>query len=148
MVSKANADYVRFQSWGRTRQPKNLAGGHAELATDARRGAAAANQDAITNALTALNDFDAEANDGTEIPLSSRGLATENQRFLHITCPAGHTLKGLMVYSHAANVWTELKDGADIMEIAAGHCKIIEIAGVDRVAFLGGTNVILAGSTF
>ena len=142
MVSKANTDYTRYSSWGRTRQPKNLAGPHG------------------TSAKTALGDGTTKTNAPT---LATHGLVTENQRFLHLTLKdnTGGLTVTLYAYSHASGVWGEFipaGGGTTVATIAANtktiH-KVFDISGVDRIGFkLTGTwddandQFFAAGSTF
>jgi hypothetical protein len=117
-------------SWGRTRSPKNLAG----------------NQGAEV-AVVAVTDLD----DATD------GYATENQRFLHVLVTDKNVGTGLKVevygYSHAFAKWFPLtiKEKTNAIEVSAPDTStaevsqeannrehiIFEIAGVDRVAFVG-----------
>lgn len=114
MVSKVNKDYVRFNSWGRTRQPKNLAGenGSQVLAPTAEPAGATA------------------------------GYITENQRFLHLlldTDEDGSNVKIVVwAYSHAFGAWGTLTGVGGAAEITANDAKkhqVFEISGVDRVYF-------------
>ena len=57
-INNNNPGFVKYSSWGRTRQPKNINGGHTAE---------------VTIAAT-----------GTVPATSSQGFATENQRFLHL----------------------------------------------------------------
>tara|TARA_S200000501_G_scaffold366714_1_gene401979 strand:+ start:159 stop:593 length:435 start_codon:yes stop_codon:yes gene_type:complete len=138
-----NTGYTRYSSWGRTRQPKNLAGKHA------------------TSAKTAIGDGSDKGNLPT---LVTHGLKTENQRFLHLTLKDnadGLTIK-LYAYSHASGLWGEFipaGGGTTTATIAASgktiH-KVFNISGVDRVGFVitsgtwDDTNdaFFAAGSTF
>ena len=110
--------------WGRTRQPKNLAGAHGAQVTS------------VTSEPTMT--------DGTA------GYPTENQRFLHIlldTDPSGEnrtiTVWG---YSHAFGRWGPLKDilGNAVTTGAVNDSQtylVFEIAGVDRVLFLANSAI-------
>ena len=124
----------KYTSWGRTRQPKNLAGAHgAEVVTS-------------TSDPSVVTD----------------GYATENQRYLHLlldTDTSGHT-RTVTVYGwyHAFGVWVPLESTAGTaVTISAANAqahKIYEIAGVDRVYFKidssldAGDEMFAAGSTF
>jgi len=124
----------RYNSWGRTRQPKNLAGKHgAEVVTST------SNPSAVTD-----------------------GYATENQRYLHLlldTDTSGNT-RTVTVFGwyHAFGVWVPLEDTAGTqVTISAANAqahKIYEIAGVDRVYFkidnalAANDEMFAAGSTF
>ena len=116
MVSKANTDYTRYSSWGRTRQPKNIAGAHGTEAT------------ASATAPSTVND----------------GYVTENQRFLHVLLKDAAVTNGVGIvvwaYSHAFGSWGKLtqKNGtaATLKSTSTSAVqKIFEITGVDRVYF-------------
>ena len=124
--------YLKHNSWGRTRSPKNLAG----------------SQEAEVEvvAVTALAD-------------ATDGYSTQNQRFLHVLVTDKNVGTGLTVtvygYSHAFGKWFPLsqlnKTTAVEATVAdsstapgsqnASHREhiIFEIAGVDRVGFVGTT---------
>ena len=138
------AGRTTWESYGRTRCPKNIAGPH---------GTAAAIEAAPTTSATA-------------------GYSTENQRFLHLWVDADGTTDSLLVYTFtfASGKWAQLrvpvgvKSGADTtfdnahvpVEIEGSTTEqhfIIDIAGSDRVAFVrdGSTNtftIYAACSTF
>ena len=146
--------YLKHNSWGRTRSPKNIAG---------PPGTAVTLETAPTTSATA-------------------GYATENQRYLHVLCednnggsPGTVSVYG---YNHAFGRWFELPQsfsqvGTNAAPTAAtivapadtGHAeyapatitaaerefRTYEILGIDRVAFVGSTahtNVYAACSTF
>tara|TARA_Y100000004_G_scaffold197185_1_gene270270 strand:- start:1004 stop:1423 length:420 start_codon:yes stop_codon:yes gene_type:complete len=135
----------KYTSWGRTRQPKNLAGAHGTEIT------LAANAAALTAA--------------------THGYSTENQRYLHILLIDTNTGANRTVtvygYNHAFGVWaplnqigtstaitaTALTTSEDEGDQNASHREMVtfEVAGVDRVAFVGTAahvKVFAAGSTF
>jgi len=123
--------FLKHNSWGRTRCPKNIAGPHGTEADVV-----------LVGTLDAVTD----------------GYATENQRYLHVLATNGTandataaartvTLYG---YSHATAKWTKLSDpgGAltatapdnDGTDAVAGRFhRVYEIFGIDRVAFVGVT---------
>jgi len=106
------------QSWGRTRQPKNIAGAHTTAA-----GIIAHNSAPNDN----LNDAAAANN----------GYLTENQRYLHVTVdPNGAPGQNLDVYaySHAVGAWA-LLETLIITGITVNTTYVVEIRGIDRVAF-------------
>lgn len=100
------------------------------------------------------------------------GYSTENQRFLHLmTSGANGAIVNVWVYAYATGIWTELKrerfdvatdlagdpaaDVADVrtldsVALAAGAPQhlIVEIAGIDRVAFNVTNTAYAAASTF
>jgi len=124
----------RYTSWGRTRQPKNLAGAH-------------------------LTKISASYAVPTQ---SSEGYNTENQRYLHLllstTGSGANATVTCYGYYHAFGKWVALEDtsGAAIT-IAANNTtthQIHEIAGVDKVQFVSNVtlqeydSLFAAGSTF
>ena len=125
----ANADHVRFTSWGRTRSPKNILSGH--------RAGINANGDGQP----------LDLNGATDTPASVT-CVTENQRFLHVhatdvTNGGTLTVTGLM-YAAGANEMTlkTVHDGA--ATLTAPGTLLIDLAGIDRVKFTltdaGGTD--------
>ena len=131
-------EFRRYTSWGRTRQPKNLTGAHRGYVLPVAG-------NTVGDALTTLNADDTAAR-------AARGYSTENQRYLHITVSASASVSNLLVYSHATDTWTELIVGGASVAVAETQSEIVEIAGVDRVAFRGTANandkVFLSASTF
>jgi hypothetical protein len=122
--------YLKHNSWGRTRCPKNLSGSQGgEVAV------------VLVSDLT----------DATE------GYATQNQRYLHVLVTDKNVGGGLTVtvygYSHAFQKWFPLTIPAktDAIEVTAPNTStaegsqnashrehiVWEILGVDRVAFVG-----------
>lgn len=135
-INSNNPGFVKFSSWGRTRQPKNINGGHtAEVTIN------------VANTVPAT---------------SSQGYATENQRFLHLTyVEDGGSTPSTVVwgYSHAFGVWAPLTDirGQAVTITAIGDSaksQVFEIDGVDRVFFVssaanpGDDKLFAACSTF
>lgn len=124
----------RYNSWGRTRQPKNLAGG-------------------IHEAEIAATVPTAEPSAATD------GVSTENQRYLHIFLKNSHAGNAKEVtvwgYIHAFGEWFELKNTAGtaiVVTLPAGVgtkvFQVHEIAGVDRVYFRStGSNAMEAADT-
>ena len=106
----------RYSSYGRTRQPKNIAGGHA------------------TEATASENADPSEATDG---------YSTENQRYLHLYFENSQSSdKSIEVYgyNHAFGVWFVLFDtsGTQVQFENINNTSsyiVHEIAGVDRVFF-------------
>jgi hypothetical protein len=116
-----------YQGYGRTRRPKNIAGPDG-------------------TAVATLADIAAAAN-AANVASTYR---TENQRFLHLATGAGTTIAQLiMVFSFASGVWSTLDLGA---VVAANTYRVVEIDGIDRVAFTlagnPGTNAFAACTTF
>lgn len=132
------SEYRKYNTWGRTRQPKNVAGSH-------------------TAGVAILNN---NTNFATLAPTA--GYATEGQRYLHLYAPACHgddddntiTVWG---YVHAFGAWFELKDAAaatvTIQLDVAGPVSTytggntIDVLGVDRIAFQNSDNVALNAAT-
>jgi len=122
----------KHTSWGRTRQPKNLAGAHG------------------TEAL---------ASENTAPSLATDGYKTENQRYLHLyfkNSEGNNKSLDVYGYNHAFGVWFLLYDTAGTQvkftNINSGGTAskyiVHEIAGVDRVFFrhtTHGSNAIVAG---
>ena len=134
----------KYTSFGRTRQLKNIAGKH-EAEVDV---VAVASLDAVTD-----------------------GYSTESQRFLHVLVIDKHNSTHLGVtiygYAHAFGKWFPLNqlNGSTAATVTVGdsataegsqnasHREMVtfEIAGIDRVAFVGTTadvRVYAACSTF
>ena len=124
----ANADHVKFTSWGRTRSPKNILSGHR----------AGINEAGATHANITDGNF-------------SSDCITENQRFLHITHEAagGGSLE-VWGYMYASGQWGQI--GADITTANSLIHTVVEIAGVDKIKIKANTQTItklwLACSTF
>jgi hypothetical protein len=136
--------YLKHNSWGRTRSPKNVAG--------------PPGTEAAVNVVGDLSD-------------KSDGYATENQRFLHLLVgngtaddsTAGARTITVYVYTHASGKWSKISDAGGSAftltapdnngtEATAGRAySVFEIHGVDRVAFVGvaaDTRVWASCSTF
>lgn len=123
------SEFRNATSWGRTRQPKNLAGVHGTKTADPS-----------TDAPSAATD----------------GYTTENQRYLHVLLKDAALLSnglGIVIwaYSHAFGAWGKLTQtngsAAEIRTTAAETvAQVFEISGVDRVYFQR-ANVTSGGST-
>jgi hypothetical protein len=130
-----SSEFRKSTSWGRTRQPKNIAGGHGTAVTAVGEASVAAD-------LTLLNGGDTDDR-------KARGYTTENQRYLHVTCEAAGAVTNVYVYSHAFDKWSELvQTNGDSYAVGNSEHKIFTIAGIDKVAFRLSGNVYAAGSTF
>jgi len=156
--------FTGYNSWGRTRSPKNLAGSQGGVVT--------------TVAQTALVDITAAEN-------ATVGYFTENQRYLHILLedangdevPQAITVFG---YCHAFLRWFPLSPGLVSTETPAGAAasniaaptdetaapgndvflpsgriyRTYNIVGIDKIAFVGAaandarTTIFAACSTF
>jgi len=132
-----NTGRTQFSSWGRTRQPKNVAGGPYKD----KAGNIIAPQAAPKNKPAGDDDMDVVGS-----------YSTENQRFLHLLLEtSGDRTRNIVVYgySHAMGRWAPLTDTSG-NTITTGNIqnvstyKIFEIHGVDRVYFFSTSN----GSAF
>lgn len=117
----ANADHVRFTSWGRTRSPKNILSGH--------RAGINANGDGQP----------LDLNDASATPASVT-CATENQRFLHVVLSAAAdtpklTVTGLMYAAGSTEMSLRTVHNGAAELTAANQAIIIDISGIDRVKF-------------
>ena len=128
----------KYNSWGRTRQPKNVVGGkHGEEV------------EVLSAAATNLT-----------ASASTEGYPTENQRYIHLyfSGSAAGKKKDVNVwgYTYAFGHWAPLKDtGGNSVTIAKSGLgttqAVFEIAGVDRVAFVdpnsAGTDAVIGADT-
>ena len=91
------------------------------------------------------------------------GYSTENQRFLHLITAAASTVVNVWAYTYATGIWSELKlserdikgatDADDVriespIALTAATHRVVEIAGIDRLAFNITGTVYAAASTF
>ena len=102
-----------YNSWGRTRGPKNIAGPHGTAAT-----------------ILAYNAPPTTA---------THGYSTENQRYLHVTLDVGAGAPGrnlnIWTYSYASGMWAWFALVDYLTEpVTYDKTVIIEIYGADRVA--------------
>lgn len=113
-------------SWGRTRQPKNIAGSHT---TEATVGTGAGTETAAPTT-------------------AAHGHNTENQRFLHVLIKdAAHANgQGIVIwaYSHAFGTWGKLTQASGTAAQiktsgTAAETHVFEISGADRVYFQSAT---------
>jgi len=121
--------------YGRTRRPKNIAGADGTAVTNVADLAAATT---VTSASTNADKT------GTGV------YYTENQRYLHLSSYTNGTVVNVWAYHYATGKWSELLIGGSTVTLAAAKCKIIEIAGIDLVAFkvTNASDVHAACSTF
>ena len=133
--------YLKHNSWGRTRRPKNIT-----------------NVDGTSAAVTTLpvlTGLDiagtaSNANPGNKI------YKTENQRYMHIHCSgSSNNVSNVYTYLYATQQWSELKrfdfkTGTDRESIVVGDNEhvVVDIKGADLVAVAGTGNPKLAFSTF
>ena len=149
--------YLKHNSWGRTRSPKNIAGDP---------GTAVALEADLTNLKSGATGY------------KGTGYKTENQRFLHVLVTDAHAAAPAAVtvfgYCHAFQRWFELPQAFDPVGANSGptaasitvgdsgaaataqapsdtEYRVYEIVGIDRVAFVGAdanVDVYAACSTF
>jgi hypothetical protein len=123
-------------SFGRTRQPKNVAGDHQVYIHGGVGG-----------------------NMPTAAPTTAtQGYATENQRYLQVYWKADQTNTTHTItawgYSHASQVWSELYDtsGTQVRltttNAAVDTFRVFEVAGVDRVYFRQSDDALAATDLF
>jgi hypothetical protein len=153
--------HTTYNSWGRTRSPKNLAGVNGTEVT-----------------MTATDGSEAAFVGITAADVGSIGYATENQRFLHVLVEDNNggtpgTVK-VFGYCHAFLRWFEIPvtdlysanaaptvativappdtGNAPALDVPSEReYRVYHIVGVDRVAFVGSAahvNVYAACSTF
>jgi len=138
------ATYTTPSSWGRTRRPKTL--------STVEKSKAPAGTLETVRACTIINGAAGLAEALDSATEGVNGYATENQRFLHVTVSGqnAQTIK-IYVYHYAIQLWSALmvNDGdgtfsqATATTAASGTAAlqpqtfIFEIAGADRVAFVG-----------
>ena len=131
-----NSGVMVPSSWGRTRQPKNVAEDHQVYI----HGGVAGNMP--TASPSAVSD----------------GYVTENQRYLHVYWKADQTTTDHTItawgYSHASQTWAELYDvsGTQIKlttsNTAVNLFRVFEISGVDRVYFRQSDDALAATDLF
>lgn len=127
------------KSWGRTRRPKNV--NHGKDGVSVVHVASLVAAKAITDAIT--GDHKVSASQGV--------YQTENQRYLHLCSSDNGTVVNIWVFHYATGKWSELVTSAGAsITLAAKTTKIVEIAGVDLVAFntTNPTDVFASCSTF
>jgi len=121
-------------SWGRTRQPKSIAGDH---------------QVYIHGGIS--GNMPTAAPSGGEA-----GYVTENQRYLHLYWKAASTTAAVTAwgYNHASGQWSELFDTngtqvkLSVSGTAADTIRVFEISGVDRVYFQQSGTTLAATDLF
>ena len=121
-------------SWGKTRQPKNIAGDHQVYIHGGIAG----------NMPTAAPSG------------ASAGYALENQRYLHLYWKAASTTAAVTAwtYSHASGDWSELYDTSgtqvklSVSGAPADTMRIFEVSGVDRVYFRQSGTALAATDLF
>ncbi len=128
-------EYRKYNSWGRTRQPKNIAGAH-------------------TTGVVMLNS--------TATLNAESGYATEGQRYLHLYAPAAAAADDEKVitvhgYVHAFGAWFVLNNAAGnpvTIELDKDNAvstytggNTIDVLGVDRIAFKKPDDIALNAAT-
>ena len=146
MAVSTSSGFHTYSSHGRTRTPKGL-DNNSPINSTLRT----ASQVTLVAAAASLND---SINDTTQ---AENGYKTENQRFLHILvgngtqndAGAGARTVTAYGYNYAFGKWFPLldvggtavavtaPDNNGVEAIAGRKAQTFEIAGVDRVAFIG-----------
>ena len=118
------AQFTTYNSWGRTRSPKNLAGANG-------------------TEITALADTSTLVG----ITATSAGYATENQRYLIVQLTVYNTSFKVQGYMHASGAWADIKASPTINAVGIWT---VEISGIDQVRFVttGNCTLFAACSTF
>lgn len=141
------SEFHTYSSWGRTRRPKSIS-----TPGSASKPGGTLETPRVCAVVTDVAHFDATLAHATE---GRNGYATENQRFLHVTV-SGQNAQSVVVYvfHYATGKWSALmvNDGgggfsqatattaATDTAAAQPQTFIFEIAGADRVGFLGDGN--------
>ena len=133
----------RYDSWGRTRRPKNIAG------PDGTALVSVAN---LTTAQQITDNCLEVKGAGASLAVPHLGVySTENQRFLHLSSINSGAVSNIYVFYYASGKWAELVDSSNnTIVLQANEAKVVEIAGADLVAFTmsDATSVYAACSTF
>lgn len=137
----------RYNSWGRTRRPKNITGVDGTKVVG------------VTDLLAARTITDAISIDNKASP--ANGIySTENQRYLHLHASGSSSgCDNVYTYLYATGQWSELvvrDSSTGVMLNTSVVCEsnqhvIVEIAGADLIAFDTGSNsdgIYAAFSTF
>lgn len=133
--------YLKHNSWGRTRRPKNITG-----------------KDGVSAAVTtlgALTGLDI-ANTPTNATPDNKVYKTENQRYMHIHCSGStNNVTNVYTYLYATQQWSELKrftpnhaTNRSSIIVSDNEHVVVDIKGADLVAVAGAGNPKLAFSTF
>tara|TARA_R110002124_G_scaffold68745_1_gene185609 strand:+ start:772 stop:1191 length:420 start_codon:yes stop_codon:yes gene_type:complete len=111
-------------SWGRTRRPKNSTKKDRDFITGSQ-------------SLTSLYNYRVGGTAEDSMAPSGGIYVTENQRYMHLHCSGSASgVDNVFVYMYASNSWSELVTGsAGSVIVGANEHKIVEIYGVDLVAF-------------
>ena len=122
MAASTSSGFHTHSSWGRTRRPKNVAGSDGTAVVNVA-------SIAIAKGITDLVTTAPKSNPASGV------YSTENQRYLHLSSSTIGTVVNVWVYHYASAKWSELLIGGASVTLAAAKTKIIEIDGVDLVAF-------------
>ena len=143
----------KYNSWGRTRSPKELKEGIPADYSNVKRAVSAVAKVASAGSLSGTVGSSTEG---------ENGYATENQRFLHVTVSAAQNKSvKIYVYHYATQVWAplmindgdgtwsqaEAKTANEVTSNLQPQTFIFEIAGADRVAFVTSDTVTVHAST-
>lgn len=132
----------RYNSWGRTRRPKNITGTDGAFVTGS-----------TIDELSALDI----AGTGSNATPANGIYKTENQRYVHLHASGSSSgCNGVWTYLYATQQWSELhvlnpgaSDALVPVSCGANQTRIVEIAGADLIAFETGSGGLKAAfSTF
>ena len=132
----------KYNSWGRTRRPKNITGKDGAQVTG--------------SSIAALTGLDI-ANTSSNASPSNGVYKTENQRYLHLHASGSSSgCDNVYTYLYASQQWSELvvldpgaSDTLVGVSCGANQTRIVDIAGADLIAFATGSGGLYAAfSTF
>ena len=114
----------KYNSWGRTRRPKNSTAKDREFITG-------------SSTLDSLYTLVNTANYTSSHDPANGVYSTQNQRYMHLQCSGSSSgINNVYAYMYASNSWSELVDaGGGSISLSQNNHKVIEIYGVDLVAF-------------
>ena len=137
----------KYNSWGRTRRPKNITTQDRAYVTGAL---------SIDNLQehTPAGGFTTSVNGVAEYVLAGM-YTTENQRYCHVMTSGSATVTNMYIYNHAAGFWSEMltgstNDGPVCLLQTIPEYRKIDVSGVDIVAFNTGSagKISVSFSTF
>ena len=122
----------KYNSWGRTRRPKNITG------TDGTK--------VVGTTIGALTLLDIP-NNASRATAANGVYKTENQRFLHVHCSGSSSgLDNVYTYLYASQQWSEYKTHtigtatSASVSVDSNNHVVFEIYGADLIAFNTGSN--------
>ena len=127
----------KYNSWGRTRRPKNITGQDGCFVTGS-----------TIAALTGLSTSNFTPSNGV--------YKTENQRYMHIHCSGSNSgVDKVYTYLYATQQWSELvvlNPGASntLVSVSCGtnQTRIVDIQGADLIAVTTGSATFLANANY